>query len=277
MDTFMDKLAQRLNAQEMIKANTGAEITELENTRAQLAEYRDCLARMCAASEEMKAANESLRAMLSTDVTEEVKKVTEEAQATLRKVSAFSQEELARISDDSTEEVRRVLESSNATMRSISEENGAKLTQITQDAGAQLSQITQDVAEQIRTASQSSAEELRRANEDAVEALKKAADSSAVGFATTHEAIDELKTSLESRFDSINDATHKECVKVYRNVQAIFEEGTDEQTQSINKTISDGMDPFEGKLTAILSISIISLLVSLGGVAFQVLVYLGIL
>lgn len=43
MDTFMDKLAQKLTAQEMIKANTTAETEELVQLRKQLAEYNACL------------------------------------------------------------------------------------------------------------------------------------------------------------------------------------------------------------------------------------------
>lgn len=39
MDTFMDKIAQKFNAQEMIKANAEAEEKELKRLQAQLAEY----------------------------------------------------------------------------------------------------------------------------------------------------------------------------------------------------------------------------------------------
>ena len=39
MDTFMDKLAQKLNAQEMIKANAAAEAAETARLREQNAVY----------------------------------------------------------------------------------------------------------------------------------------------------------------------------------------------------------------------------------------------
>ena len=39
MDTFMDKIAQKFNAQEMIKANAEAEEKELKRLKAQLSEY----------------------------------------------------------------------------------------------------------------------------------------------------------------------------------------------------------------------------------------------
>lgn len=43
MDTFMDKLAQKLTAQEMIKANSAADAAELSRTREQKAEYETLL------------------------------------------------------------------------------------------------------------------------------------------------------------------------------------------------------------------------------------------
>lgn len=46
MDNFMDKLAQRLTAQEMIKANLAADAAELERLQSQLAEYDACLQEM---------------------------------------------------------------------------------------------------------------------------------------------------------------------------------------------------------------------------------------
>lgn len=43
MDNFMDKLAQKFNAQEMIKANSAAETAEHKRLQAQLAAYEECL------------------------------------------------------------------------------------------------------------------------------------------------------------------------------------------------------------------------------------------
>lgn len=44
MDTFMDKLAQKLVAQDMIKANSAAEAQELQSTKAQITQYESLLA-----------------------------------------------------------------------------------------------------------------------------------------------------------------------------------------------------------------------------------------
>lgn len=46
MDGFMDKLAQKFYAQEMIKANSAADAAELERLRNQVKEYDECLTQM---------------------------------------------------------------------------------------------------------------------------------------------------------------------------------------------------------------------------------------
>lgn len=46
MDNFMDKLAQKFTAQEMIKANSAADAAELERLQKQLAQYDACLQEM---------------------------------------------------------------------------------------------------------------------------------------------------------------------------------------------------------------------------------------
>ncbi len=46
MDNFMEKLAQRFNASEMIKANSQAEAKEIEKLRRQIAEYDQVIQQM---------------------------------------------------------------------------------------------------------------------------------------------------------------------------------------------------------------------------------------
>ena len=55
MDTFMDKLAQKLNAQEMIKANSAADAEEMDQLKNQLREYDECLAQMQQVNKELRA------------------------------------------------------------------------------------------------------------------------------------------------------------------------------------------------------------------------------
>lgn len=46
MDSFMDRIAQRLGAQDVIRANAEAEAKELENAKNQISEYENMLSEM---------------------------------------------------------------------------------------------------------------------------------------------------------------------------------------------------------------------------------------
>ena len=46
MDMFKDKLAHKMTAQEMIKANTEADTRELNKLRTQAAGYEECLTKL---------------------------------------------------------------------------------------------------------------------------------------------------------------------------------------------------------------------------------------
>jgi len=65
MDTFMDKLAQKLTAQDMIKANSAAEAEEYARLQNQVKEYHKCLEQMNQVSKEMRQMNNKMNIMLT--------------------------------------------------------------------------------------------------------------------------------------------------------------------------------------------------------------------
>ena len=76
MDTFMDKLAQKLNAQEMIKANSAADAEEMDQLKSQLREYDECLAQMQQVNKELKAINQEMEKLMSETIAPEVTKLS---------------------------------------------------------------------------------------------------------------------------------------------------------------------------------------------------------
>lgn len=189
MDMFMDKLAQKLTAQEMIKANMAADAEEMNKLKGKTKEYSEAL--------------------------EQIKKLVEDGVGKLR---------AARVDG---KEIDRLVEESIAKINAIKSEDDRK------DA---------------ETAA-------------AVEALK----------AETIAALEEVKAQLCEKLEASNDNVHKECVKVYRNVQAVVVEENNKQTESLKEAVTAAVKGFKGKLTAILIFSIFSLLLAAGSVALQVM------
>ncbi|RKI84992.1 hypothetical protein D7V83_04870 [bacterium 0.1xD8-71] len=132
MDTFIDKLAQKRNAQEMIRANSAAEAARMEQMQNQLKAY-------------------------------------DEIMQEIRKVNLRTSENVA--------EVKKVLEECMGKLECI--ETGS----------AQTADMEQTLAQ--------------------------------------------LRSLLEERFKQSEDFTHKENVKVYRNVQAAFTEELGRQTEEV--------------------------------------------
>ena len=147
MDTFMDKLAQKLNAQEMIKANSAADAEEMDQLKSQLREYDECLAQMQQVNKELKAINQEMEKLMSETIAPEVTKLSEEGVAALQK---------------------------------LQQENTEKLEALGQQYTAKLEELQQST-----------------------------------------KVLDELQKHVDEKLSTTEENVHKECVKVYRNVQEI--------------------------------------------------------
>ena len=94
MDTFMDKLAQKLNAQEIIRANSAADAEEMDQLKSQLREYDECLAQMQQVNKELKAINHEMEKLMSETIAPEVKKLSEESVAAIEKLQQENADKL---------------------------------------------------------------------------------------------------------------------------------------------------------------------------------------
>ena len=194
MDTFMDKLAQKLNAQEMIKANSAADAEEMDQLKNQLREYDECLAQMQQVNKELKAINHEMEKLMAETIAPEVKKMAEESVAALQK---------------------------------LQQENAEKLQELSQQYTAKLEELQQST-----------------------------------------EALDELQKHVDEKLSTTEESVHKECVKVYRNVQAAVVEENEKQTDAIAEKVSASLG---GKLNGVLGISIAALVVTIADIVLHVL------
>lgn len=212
MDIFMDKLAQRHNAQEIIRANTLAEAEELDKLRNRVAEYNECLDRL--------------------------KGLVEENAAGLKSAAGKNVEEISRLVEESLVKIREI--------RRDSTELEKLRTQLGDMDGA--------ISDRF--------EQLSKQMEEISQLLKETAAEDPGG-------------KLSDKFAATDENVHKECVKVYRNVQAVvIEEG--EKHGGTLKEISGQMNAMKGKLGAVLGISIAALIISLAGVVLQLLAQWGV-
>ena len=192
MDTFMDKLAQKLNAQEMIKANSAADAEEMDQLKSQLREYDECLAQMQQVNKELKAINQEMEKLMSETIAPEVTKLSEEGVAALQK---------------------------------LQQENTEKLEALGQQYTAKLEELQQST-----------------------------------------EVLDELQKHVDEKLSTTEENVHKECVKVYRNVQAVEE--NEKQTEAIAAKVKENLG---GKLNGVLGVSIAAVVLTVADIVLHVL------
>ena len=181
MDIFMDKLAQRVNAQEMIKANSEADTARMEQLQTQVDRYeaglqdiQNCNAKSAELSAEMKT---GLNAMLG------------QMEDTMEKM------------------------------------------------GGSVEKMDGSVAKMDHSVQQ----------------------------------MDELVQKMEEMFRQSDDFTHREDVKVYRNVQASIVEENEKQTARVEELVKLSNGKLAGKTTAALIFSVLAFVAAAGTLALQIL------
>lgn len=185
MDNFMDKLAQRFNAQEMIKANSHAEAQEMGRLREQLRAYDECL-------QEMRKLN-----LKNTETAEQVRTLTAQLSELASKSLAALEEERGR--------------------------DNEKLDTALTELQTVLGELQQAAAENDKQTA-------------------------------------EAQEKLLAASSTLEEFVHKECVKVYRNVQAVLVD----ELKNQSKELEDRLMPKPRSRAGMYVLLTLTLLLSLG-------------
>lgn len=212
MDMFMDKLAQKLNAQEIIKANTTAEAEELDKLRNRVSEYNECLDRL--------------------------QRLVDESAAKLNGASGESAAEINRLAEESIAKIRAI------------QQDAAGLEKL----GGQMNSMSSKITEQLELMNGAVSEKMDQ---------------------LTMRMEERPKDGLEEKFAAAEESVHRECVKVYRNVQAVVMEESGKQTETLTEAAGK-LNWLKGRVSVVLGISVAALVFSLANIALQVMTVLGV-
>lgn len=275
MDIFMDKLAQKINAQEIIKANTTAEIQELDALRSRVAEYNQCLDRL------QKLVDESTAGVkdVSGEAVAEMKRLVEESLAKVRAIQqdASGLEKLGtqlgevRARVDSVNgrlgDVRTQVESVNGQVGTVGACLGTVNDQV-EKLGGQLGDVKVQV-DSVGAQLGSVSAQLGEAKGELADRLEK------LSARLEEKPEENAGDGLEEKFAAAEESVHKECVKVYRNVQAVVMEESAKQGEVLAE-MSGKLNAMKGRLGVVLGISVAALVFSLAGAVLQLLDLLGV-
>lgn len=244
MDTFMDKLAQKLTAQEMIKANMAADAEEMNQLKEKNKEYAECLEQM------QKLVEDSVNKLENAKVDgSEINRLVEEGISKINQVRVNTENQM-------NSEVLAVLEE----LKKLAATEPEVLQEL------KILPQLQTLLNEVKTTScdvKTAINDIDVAVKD-VDAAVKAVGATVKDVDTT---VKNFENEIKENNESVNDNIHKECVKVYRNVQAVVVEENGKQTETLTGTVS----ALKGKLNAIMGVSIAALILALGSVVIQVM------
>ena len=275
MDNFVDKMSQRINAQEMIKANAQAEANEMQRLQEQVAQYEAILQDM----RKLNYKNSELTDKINTLVDESMQKVQSAKGSSAGVEEANVSSDLSEAIMAAVEEAMRGLDVSslnesvnNTLMIPVDEMKQSSL--LVSDSVTEVRQIAQDVrssVDEVRNSSEELKTSVKASVDNAILTMRRENREIAEHLEYIRSTVDNIKTpseedeaqreemeakrreeekakeearlakeeedkkALEDMFKQSDDFVHKENVKVYRNVQAVVVDEFKNQTEGLTK------------------------------------------
>lgn len=286
MDNFMDKLAKRFNAGEIIKANAQAEARDMKRMQERTAEYERMM-------QEMRRLN-----LKNVEVTEQVQQLI---QCGIEQFEGYGSGEvlLGNKIDGTADTIKKTAENIQEEMESVKKgvfdaavktddgfyQMGGRLDEIERNVNDGLRQNQQSLYDALRVMEEkigndSSVEEAlskmetaisseRYATEDNLREMSELVRRMEESLQSMREILVATRVSVEEGQKRLEEHVHKENVRVYRNVQAVI---TDEATQKARDmgTRLDQLESSAKKSRGMRPLLVITFLLALASVGIQV-------
>ena len=264
MDTFMDKLASKINAQEMIRANSSAEAKENERLSQEVEEYRQCL-------QEMRQI--SLQNSATADEIAELVKTSMDKIAAIQAESGKS-DDVVVVMQNNLNEMLNAIRMNSDKLVSVVSGNADRVMSAVEGSSDKVMSAVEGSSDKVMSAVEGSTDKVMNALEGSTDKIvsnviaELQAGNDEFKEALKAEIIAEVKKELKGQEEIV----HKECVKVYRNVQAVVTEESEKQTGEIVAAQSKGRK----RATAAMICGILAMSFAFLGLVVSVLDVLGI-
>lgn len=310
MDNYTDKLAQKFNAQEMIKANAQAEASQMQRLQEQVSAYEAILQDM----RKLNYKNSELTDKINELVDESISKVqstarTEDDDESAANISANLSEAIMNALDEAlsnpessfgnaiNEQVSNTLMVPVGDLRESSREVSGSVASL-QETALAVKETTEELKSSVKTSVDNALLAIRRENReiaDHLEYIRSTVDDIKKPSEEEEEKArmkelereqrererdeqraikeEEDKKALQEMFKNADDYVHKENLKVYRNVQAVVVDEFKNQKEEISRTNSVIYEKVRGVRTAV----IISIIIGVANIVLSVLKILNII
>lgn len=276
MDNFMDKLAKRFNAGEIIKANAQAEARDMKRMQERTAEYERLM-------QEMRRLN-----LKNVEVTEQVQQLIK---CGIEQIEGYGNaEELLEGKIDQTDglikeeaqSLKTAAEAAREEMQALCEDVSklsVKADEGLSGVSGRLDEIERAVEasfeqafERLETAAASdryATEEGLKEVSGLVRQMEESLRQNEEALKTVREILVATRMSVEEGQKRLEEHVHKENVRVYRNVQAVITDEATKKARELNTRL-DQLESSAKKNGGVRPLLIITFLLALASVGLQV-------
>lgn len=297
MDNFMDRLAKRFSAGDIIKANAAAEERELRIAREQALEHEKLLQEIRRLNLKNVELSEQTGQLIQCGIEqfEEYDKAAEETarknENTWKEYSQIVKEQISRAEEEQKAALATVDAAVKTLCDKLSESASAEkmvgeirqfFTEFSQDVQKSVTAVTEGnakIVESVKEGNAKIAECIAAENKHITEKL--AIDQQKL-VQTIMEELNKLRetatelNNLQETIKALEDYVHKENVKVYRNVQAVVLEQASQKTRELGDRL-DRLEKSSKKGNSLQLLVVVTLLTAAASVVLQVLQLLSVL
>ena len=157
MDGFMDKIAQKLGAQEAIRANAAADAAQIERLEAQVKEYDACIKEMRKLNLRNAENEQKLKEMLE-NVSKQVKCALEQSSEQIGQLVEQSGGQIGQLIEQSSGQIGQLVEKSSGQIGQLMEQSSEQIGQLVEKSSGQIEQITEECIAKLRGAEEEEAD-----------------------------------------------------------------------------------------------------------------------
>ena len=260
----MDTLSQKLNAQEMIRANGEAEAQQMDMLKVQVGEYQGCLDRLqnvCGELGNLENKISSLSLPDNSAVNEETINAIRERLEELSVKTGSQLEEFSQRTGSLIEELSRRTDS---RFEELSQTTSNRLDEMSQTTTYRLDEMSRTTNSKLDQMSQTTTSKLDAISDATNSNLKELSD-------TTGKKLENMQGEILGKV-GMEDELHKEGVRIYKNLQAAIVN----ELEPIEETVIQTKKQLTKELKGVKLVAVLALVCSAVLLILQILKMVGI-
>ncbi len=242
MDTLMDKLAQKLNAQEMIRANGEAEAEQMNYLKTQVSEYQGCLDRLMQVCNELGSLENRLGNLSLPQ-----NGASDEAVAEIKS-------QLETLAQSTDNQLKELSNTTNTQLREFSDTTGKRLDQITEMTDSQFKNLSEKTDSQLKNLSEKTDSQFKTFSEQ------------------TNQQLKDMQGELIEKVGA-EENLHKEGVRIYKNIQASMVN----ELEPIDESLKDFKKQILSAVKGVKILAVVGVILSALTLIIQIIKMLGIM